>query len=511
MRSKKALANTLVSLALQFVTAVCGFIVPRLIIGTYGSDVNGLISSITQFLSYITLFEAGVGGVVRAALYKPLADKNIPKLSSIVTATEGFFRKISYIFIVYLGVLACVYPLIVNKTFGWGYTASLVLIIGISTFVQYYFGITYMVFLQADQKRYITSTVQIITIILNTLLVLAFVMFGASIHVLKLGTAVVYILRPLALNFYVKKKYGLNRKAEPDNTAISQRWDGLGHHIAFFVNLNTDVVILTLFSKISGAFTMAEVSVYTVYYGVVNGVHNLTSALSTGMEAALGNMIANDEKENLREKFGLYEFLSYAVTTFMYTCTAVLIVPFVSVYTKGITDANYIRPVFSYLIVAAFAAYSIRLPYNNLTLAAGHYKQTRNGAFAEAGINVVVSAVMVCFFGIIGVAIGTLTAMAFRTVQYALYLSKNILQRKFSVFIKRVGVSVLACAISLLIIQFVPHIDVTSYLTWAIYAAETAAITFAITASVNFVFFKSDFINIAVFFKKLLFTKLLKR
>lgn len=511
MRSKKALMNTLVSIALQFVTAVCGFIVPRLIIGTYGSDVNGLVSSITQFLSYITLFEAGVGGVVRAALYKPLADNDIPKLSSIVSATESFFRKIAYIFIMYMGVLACVYPLIVNKSFGWGYTASLVAIIGISTFVQYYFGLTYMVFLQADQKRYITSTFQIITIILNTILVVVFVKFGASIHLLKFGTAMVYVLRPVALNIYVKKKYGINRKAEPDKTAISQRWDGLGHHIAFFVNLNTDVVILTLFSKISGAFTVAEVSVYTVYYGVVNGVQNLTGALSTGMEAALGNMLAKNEKENLREKFGLYEFLSHVLTTFMFTCTAVLIVPFVQVYTKGVTDANYIRPAFAYLLTAAFAAYTIRLPYNSLTLAAGHYKQTRNGAFVEAGINVVVSAVMVCFCGIIGVAIGTLAAMVFRTVQYVWYLSQNILERKMSVFFKRAGVSILCSALSIVIVKFLPHISVTSYLTWAVYGIQTGFVTAAVVLLVNFLFFRNNFIDTFKYIYKIVFGKFLKR
>ena len=503
--------NTVVSLLLQLVTAVCGFIVPRLIIGTYGSDVNGLISSITQFLSYITLFEAGVGGVVRAALYKPLADNDLPKLSGIVSATERFFRKIAYIFIVYMAAVACVYPLIVNKSFGWAYTSSLVVIIGISTFVQYYFGLTYMVFLQADQKRYITSTIQIITIILNTLSVLLFVKCGASIHVLKIGTAIVYILRPLAINFYVKKKYGITRKAEPDNTAISQRWDGLGHHIAYFVNLNTDVVILTIFSKITEAFSIAEVSVYTVYYGVVNGVYSIASALSTGMEAALGNMLAKGEKENLREKFGLYEFLSYGVATFFFTCTAILIVPFISVYTKGITDADYIRPAFGYLLVAAYAAFAIRLPYNSLTLAAGHYKQTRNGAFVEAGINVVVSSVLVYFLGIIGVAIGTLAAMIFRTVQYAWYLSKNILVRSFWIFWKRIGVSLICAAISLLAAGIIPHITVSSYFTWAIYGAQTAVVTLAVTLGVNFLFCRKEFISLAGFLRKVLFSKILKK
>ena len=60
------------SLLLQLVTIICGFIVPRLIISNYGSDVNGLVTSITQFLAYITLLEAGFGPVVKSLLYKPI-------------------------------------------------------------------------------------------------------------------------------------------------------------------------------------------------------------------------------------------------------------------------------------------------------------------------------------------------------------------------------------------------------------------------------------------------------
>ena len=58
MRSKKELKNIISSLLLQLVTVICGLILTRAIIGKYGSNVNGLISSITQFLTYITLLES---------------------------------------------------------------------------------------------------------------------------------------------------------------------------------------------------------------------------------------------------------------------------------------------------------------------------------------------------------------------------------------------------------------------------------------------------------------------
>ncbi len=495
MRSKKALMNTATSLLLQLVSVICGFIVPRIIIGTYGSEVNGLTASITQFLSYIALFEAGVGGVVRAAMYKPLAHNDLTKLSGIVKATENFFRKIALIFVGYMLVLAGAFPILVNKDFDWLFTAVLVVIIGISTFAQYYFGMTYTVLLYADQKRYITSFLQIFTVILNAILVVIFANLGASIHWLKLGTAAVYILRPIVLNLYVKRKYQLDKTVKPYTAAIEQRWDGLGHHIAYFVNLNADVVILTLVSKISSAFSIAEVSVYTVYHAVVYGIVNITSSFSAGMEAGFGNMIANGEKENLNKKFSFYEFIYYTVVTIVFTCAGILILPFVKVYTAGIADVNYIRPVFAYIIVLAYAAYAIRSPYNTLTLAAGHYKQTRNGAFLEAGINVVVSVICVFIWGIVGVAIGTLAAMVFRTVQYARYLSKNILERSFMVFIKRVVIAALISVVSIVLVNVLPKVAVESYITWFLFAIETAAIVVAITFIFSFIFAKSELID----------------
>ena len=67
MRSKKAILNIISSLLLQVTTLICGFIVPKIIIEKFGSNVNGLVSSITQFLAYITLLEAGIGPVIKSA------------------------------------------------------------------------------------------------------------------------------------------------------------------------------------------------------------------------------------------------------------------------------------------------------------------------------------------------------------------------------------------------------------------------------------------------------------
>ena len=78
-RETKFKLNTISSLLLQFTTVVCGFILPRLILASFGSTINGLVSSISQFLSIIALLEMGVGAVMQSSLYKPLSEKDKDK------------------------------------------------------------------------------------------------------------------------------------------------------------------------------------------------------------------------------------------------------------------------------------------------------------------------------------------------------------------------------------------------------------------------------------------------
>ena len=423
MRKKRAIINIISSVLLQLVTIICGFIVPRLIIRNFGSNVNGLIQSITQFLAYITLLESGFGPVVRSVLYKPIANNDKTTIENILKTSERFFRKIAVIFLVYILVLCVVFPLIVSGEFSNLFTISLVLIIAISTFMDYFFGMTYRIYLQAEQKTYVISVIQIGTLILNTIIIVALIKFGASIQIVKLVSALIFVLRPILQNIYVKKKYNINLKQARNDYKIEQKWDGLAQHIAYVVHTKTDMVILSLCSN------MTEVSVYSVYLLVVNGVKRVVHSFTGGIDAAFGDMIAKGEKENLNRAFKKYENLYLALATIAFSVTFCLIIPFVKYYTRGITDVNYIRPAFAYLMVLAEFICIIRQPYNDLVKVAGHFKQTRIGAWVEAISNIVISLILVWQFGIIGVAIGTLFAMSIRTIEFMYHTSKYILNR----------------------------------------------------------------------------------
>ena len=92
------LLNTSSNLLLRIISIVSGFIIQKLILDTFGSETNGLVSSISQFLNYVNLIEGGLNGVITASYYKPLADNNNSKISAIYITSRNFLRKISFVF-----------------------------------------------------------------------------------------------------------------------------------------------------------------------------------------------------------------------------------------------------------------------------------------------------------------------------------------------------------------------------------------------------------------------------
>ena len=139
MNNKKTIIkNILSSFIYQAITIVYGFIVPVMIIKKFGSEVNGLISSIAQFLAYISLLEGGIGPVIKNALYKPLVEKNKEEVGNILGKANLFFKRISYVLLAYILFLCVIYPRFINNNYSYLYTVSLILIIAIGYFSEYY-------------------------------------------------------------------------------------------------------------------------------------------------------------------------------------------------------------------------------------------------------------------------------------------------------------------------------------------------------------------------------------
>ncbi len=239
---------------------------------------------------------------------------------------------------------------------------------------------------------------------------------------------------------------------------------------------------------------------------VVYGVRRFATVFTSGIESVIGKMLAARDKQ-----FGLfismYEWCINVISTVMFVSTAVLIVPFMNVYMMDITDTNYIQPILGYCIVLGSFFACIRLPYQSTVESAGHFRETRTGALVEATMNIVISLILIRPLGAVGVAIGTVCAMAFRTIQYALYAYKHLIEKSSLVLIKRLAVTFVNIAI--IMIPFsafgIDNILVdysTNFFRWVIEGFLVFTIVAIISLLINVVSYRKDFADVVGLIRK---------
>ena len=83
--------NLISSLIYQVVLISLSFLLPRLYLENFGSEVNGVLSTIKQIFTYMCLLEAGVGLATTQALYKRIGDKDHTAASAVLSATNYYY------------------------------------------------------------------------------------------------------------------------------------------------------------------------------------------------------------------------------------------------------------------------------------------------------------------------------------------------------------------------------------------------------------------------------------
>ena len=91
--------NLISSLIYQLVLISLSFLLPRLYLENFGSEVNGVLSTVKQIFTYMCLLEAGVGLATTQALYKRIGEKDYKSASSVLSATNAYYRKTGIIYL----------------------------------------------------------------------------------------------------------------------------------------------------------------------------------------------------------------------------------------------------------------------------------------------------------------------------------------------------------------------------------------------------------------------------
>lgn len=219
----------------------------------------------------------------------------------------------------------------------------------------------------------------------------------------------VTMLQMVAFHIYKKRHYKwLDFNKEPDLAAINQKNFVLVHELSYMIFRNTDVLVLTFFTNLK------IVSVYVMYNMIFTIIDNIVNTVNTSVRFALGQSY-HEGRSRFIKLYDAYELYFMAFVFSLLTIAYILILPFITLYTSGVNDVNYVLYWIPILFVAQKLLINARSSANNVINIAGHFKNTLSRSLLESGINLGASLILVNFMGIYGVLLGTVAALVYRS------------------------------------------------------------------------------------------------
>lgn len=487
-RTVAFIKNSASTALLQIITMLVGFFIPRVMIGVYGSEINGLISSIMQFIAYFNLVEAGISGAAVWSLYKPLAEKNNKLISSIIVATKNFYNKAGYIFVSLTLGLALIYPAFIKvSSLSFIEVFLLVLILGVSGALEFFTLAKYRALLTADQKTYIISLASVCAIILNAGIIFILSYLNFNIVVVRFAALLSVFLRSIILHLYVVKKYPyIDYNVNGDSSKLNKHWDAMFLQLLGVVQTGGPIIMATLLTDLK------TVSIYTVFNLVIGGINSILSIFISGLAASFGDVIARKEKDVLLKAYDEFEISYYTLITVIYSVAFIMIMPFIKLYTYSIADINYELPVLGFLMVLNGLLYNIKTPQGMMVISAGWYKETKLQTTIQALILVIIGTICGYYYGLTGIVIGSILSNIYRDIDLAFFIPKYLL----NVSPKRTFFRILLVII-LSVLLYLPFtfnaLGVENIFEWCLYAILVMIYAIIVTVLIMFAFNSKTF------------------
>ena len=422
-RDNRIKYNLVSGIVYQVVLIALSFLLPRLYLENFGSEVNGVLSTIKQIFTYMLLLESGVGLATTQALYKPVAEKDYGRTSSIISATNSYYSKIGIIYAAIVMLMAVVYAFIVPTGVDSATIFWIVILTALPNLFSYFVQAKYRILLEVDGRKYVITNSETILQLLSSIGKILVLLLTDNLLLIQLVYCVLALVQLGYVYIHAKRRYTwLDNKAKPDFEAISQRKFVLVHQISGMVFNNTDVLLLSFLCDFK------VVSVYTIYNIFFSQVQTFITSITSGFSFALGQMFHTD-KEKFTKVYNVYETFYIMGTFVIYTLMAVFLLPLIQIYTQGIEDANYTNALLVFLFVIMNLLSNGKLPSNHVLEYSGKFEETRSHAIWEMIINLSVSIVAILKWGICGAILGTIVALLYRGTMMIYYSNKKVLER----------------------------------------------------------------------------------
>lgn len=428
MRTKNSIKNTIVSFGSNLLTIIIGLVTQAIFIKILGSEYLGINGLFSNIISMLGIVELGVGSAIIYHLYKPIAENDTKKVKALMNFYKKCYNIIALIILI-LGLMITPYLRFFIEDVTVDINIPLVYIMFIIEIVCSYLLSYKRSIINANQKNYLVNFIHIgYLIILNALEIVILIL--TKNYYLYLGLKIVMrILENVGITLLANKLYPYlkdndEKLDEPTKKDIFQKVRALFFHkIGGFIVLGTDNIIISKFIGI------IEVGLYSNYYMIIDAVEKLFGQVIRVITPSVGNMLVSESKEKSFEVFKRVRFLNFWIATFSGISLLIVMDSFITVW---IGNEYLLTTCVLIVLVLNYYAKSMRSCHAIFKDAAGIYYEDRFMPLLESILNIVASLILLKYFGLAGVFMGTIiSSLALYCISYPKYVYKKLFNRSY--------------------------------------------------------------------------------
>lgn len=424
-RNKATSINAITSLITQVIGLVLKFAVQTVFIRVLGQNFLGLNGLFTNVVSFLSFADLGIGTAITVALYRPIAEQNIPLLRRLIFIYQRVYRFIALIMLVCgIAIAPFIYNFINKPAFSRTQVSVWFIIFLIST-VATYFSAASRSFLMATQEGYLSSINDFAFKSIQQILQITTIIYLHSFIIFLAIQVLFAVLANIQLAQMAKKKYSdVFRLAQESDPKVPKRIvssikknvvGALSSKIGGIVVVGTDNIILSTFIGLSA---VAKYSNYTL---IIQSLNSIFSQVIGSAIASIGNLRATSEARHQEEILLRMLYLNAIVNVFLMAGLGSAIDPFIRIW----AGTHYVlNSSITLLLLLNFLVSQFRFTSQNFISGFGLYWPLRWKSLIEAGVNLIFSLVFVAclHLGIMSVVLGTLLSNVLVNVWWEPYI-----------------------------------------------------------------------------------------
>lgn len=447
-KSQKSMLNAVTALTSMIITSIVGLVLGKSILNHYGSDYNGINATASQIISTIMIVEGGFTLASNIALFSPLVSKDYNSVNGILSATRKRFLFVGGIAFAIGSILSFVYPLIVSTSMPYLELVLLMITILLPSCFNLGINMKHRVLLLTEQKEYILSLFSIITYTAGNVVAIVAINLGASLLMARAVIMLSQFLNYFLIAFYCRSKYKfVNYRAEPQFSKIKGTKNVIALKLTSIAYTTFPIVAISLIPE-NGALLA---SIYAVYKSVISIIKSALSSLSNAPRLGFGALFAEKRDDDARKLFVRYEMVTCMGLSVFLGTTCLLLMPFIDIYTKGITDADYHDKLLAILMLLTAFVETLHIPSGQMIQMSGRFAVSKVIQIIACVVLIITLVIGGLLFGLYGIVASTLAAAIFLGFAEIAYTRIKIFGLNFLSLVKNIVPCAAVCIISTII------------------------------------------------------------